>query len=102
MDRSLPIALPIEQIRAYCGKWKISEFSLFGSVLRDDFRPDSDIAVLVSFQPDGPRSLWDLMGMEHELAALLGREVDLIEKEGLRSPFRRHEILTTRRVVYAA
>jgi predicted nucleotidyltransferase len=102
MEQPLPIRLPLDQIVGFCRQWKIREFSLFGSVLRDDFRPDSDIDVLVSFQPGAPWSLWDLVEMQQQLGALLGRSVDLIEKEGLRNPYRRHEILSTRRVVYAA
>jgi predicted nucleotidyltransferase len=102
MERPLPICLPLDQIADFCRQWKIREFSLFGSVLREDFRPDSDIDVLVSFQPGAPWSLWDLVEMQQQLGTLLGRSVDLIEKEGLRNPYRRHEILSTRRVVYAA
>src|SRR5436190_23280015 len=102
MDGQPKIELPLEQIKVFCAKWKIREFSLFGSVLREDFAPQSDIDVLVSFQPDAPWNLWDLVSMQEELRGILGREVDLIEKEGLRNPFRRHEILNTRRVVYAA
>jgi predicted nucleotidyltransferase len=102
MERPLPIRLPLDQIADFCRQWKIREFSLFGSVLREDFRPDSDIDVLVSFQPGAPWSLWDLLEMQQQLGTLLGRSVDLIEKEGLRNPYRRHEILSTRRIVYAA
>jgi len=102
MERPLPIRLPLDQIADFCRQWKIREFSLFGSVLREDFRPDSDIDVLVSFQPGAPWSLWDLVEMQQQLGTLLGRSVDLIEKEGLRNPYRRHEILSTRRIVYAA
>lgn len=74
--------------------------SLFGSVLRDDFGPESDVDVLVSFADDAPWSLWDLTAMRDELAAMLGRPVDLVEKEGLRNPFRRDRILKTRKVIY--
>ncbi len=96
------IDLSLPEIQAFCQKWRITEFSLFGSVLRDDFRPDSDIDVLVSFAPDHPWSLYDIVDMEDELREMLGREIDLVMKGGLRNPFRRHEILKTRRVVYAA
>ena len=102
MEGRLPIDLPLYRIAAFCERWKITEFALFGSVLREDFRPDSDVDVLVSFQPRAPWSLWDLVEMQEELGAIFGRPVDLIEKEGLRNPYRRHEILSTRRVVYAA
>ncbi len=99
---TLPIVLPAEQIERFCRKWMVREFSLFGSVLRDDFRLDSDVDVLVSFQPGHPWSLFDLLDMQDELSAMFHRPVDLVTKGGLRNPFRRHEILTTRRVIYAA
>lgn len=95
------INIPLEQIRDFCRKWKVREFSLFGSVLRDDFRPDSDVDVLVAFVKDSKISLWDWPAMQDELQDIFGgRKVDLVEKEGLRNPFRKHEILTTRQVVY--
>ncbi len=97
----LPIPLDQEKIEDFCRRWKISEFSLFGSVLRDDFRPDSDVDVLVSFDPDIPWSLFDWIDMIEELKEIFGREVDLVEKSGLRNPFRRREILENRQVVYA-
>ena len=99
---SVHLHVPHEKIDDFCRRWKVTEFSLFGSVLRDDFGPDSDIDVLVSFVPDAPWSLFDLVAMQDELRDLFGREVDLVEKEGLRNPFRRHAILTSREVVYAA
>lgn len=102
MDGEPRVEVPIEQVKAFCARWKIHEFALFGSVLREDFRPESDVDVLVSFESGAGWSLWDLMQMQEELETLFGRDVDLIEKEALRNPFRRHEILTTRQVVYAA
>ena len=96
------IALPVDQIVTFCRKWRITELSLFGSVLRDDFRPDSDVDVLVSFTADTHWSLYDWVGMQAELKSVLGREVDLVDKGGLSNPFRRHAILTTRQVIYAA
>ena len=83
-------------------KWRIREFSVFGSALRDDFRPDSDVDVLVSFAADAPWSLFDIVQMQNELKAIFGREVDLVEKEALRNPFRRRAILSGREVLYAA
>ena len=85
-----------------CRKWKVTELSLFGSILRDDFGPDSDIDVLVVFQPEAPWSLWDLMDMKEQLEALFGRPVDMVEKEALRNPWRKRRILSTYKVVYAA
>jgi len=100
VSRNLDI--PMDRIEAFCRKWKIRELSLFGSVLRDDFRPDSDVDVLVSFELDAPWDLFHLVEMRDELIALFGRDVDLVEKEGLRNPFRRRTILDTREVIYAA
>lgn len=94
--------IPERELHDLCQRWQVRELSLFGSVLRDDFGPDSDIDVLVSFQEDAPWSLWDLTTMQDELSALLGRPIDLVEREGLRNPFRRERILSTRRVMYVA
>ena len=96
------IKVPLEQVEAFCRRWKIKELALFGSVLREDFRSDSDIDVLVTFEADGGFTFDNRVEMLDELAAIFGREVDLVEKETIRNPFRRHEILTTKEVVYAA
>src|SRR5437763_8866981 len=91
-----------QPIADFCRRWKVTEFSLFGSVLRADFRPDSDVDVLVTFTSDAPWSLQDLVTMGDQLRQIFGREVDLVEKAGLRNPFRRHAILTHREVIFAA
>lgn len=96
------INVPMEKIAEFCRRWKVRRFSLFGSVLREDFGPDSDVDVLVSFLPDSTWDLLDMVDIRDELVALFGREVDLVEEEGLRNPFRRSRILSTRQVVYAA
>lgn len=96
------IDLPQDKIGSFCRRWKVVELALFGSVLRDDFGPDSDIDVLISFEPQAPWSLWDLFDMRQDLQQLLGREIDLVEKEALRNPFRKYEILNNHEVVYAA
>jgi predicted nucleotidyltransferase len=67
------LQIPEDQIADFCRRWKISEFALFGSVLREDFRPESDIDVLVSFAPDAAWRFYDLMDMKEELEALFGR-----------------------------
>ena len=85
-----------------CLKWKVKELSLFGSVLREDFSPSSDVDVLVSFEPAATWTLWDLMEMKEQLEVLFGRPVDLVEKEALRNPWRKRQILSTYEVVYAA
>src|SRR5947209_4896339 len=78
----MPARIPLdqEQIAAFCRKWQITEFALFGSVLRDDFGPESDVDVLVTFAPEARYSLFDLVDMEQELQQIFGREVDLVEK----------------------
>ena len=96
------IEIPTERISAFCRKWQIAEMALFGSVLREDFGPDSDVDVLVTFAPDVPWSLYDWVDMGDELGAILGRRAHLLASDGLRNPFRRREILTTREVIYAA
>ncbi|MBN2563300.1 MAG: nucleotidyltransferase family protein [Phycisphaerae bacterium] len=100
----MPIQVSIDRdlVAAFCRKWKILEFSLFGSVLRDGFRPDSDIDVLVSFESNAPWSLLDIVTMKEELEGMFGREVDLVEKKALRNPFRRRSILNSYEVIYAA
>jgi uncharacterized protein len=95
-------SIDADRIREFCRKWRITELALFGSSLRDDFRADSDIDLVASFEPAAPWTLWDFVEMRDELAHLFGRPVDLVSKRGLKNPFRRHEILTTRQVIYAA
>jgi hypothetical protein len=102
MSAASHITIPPDALEAFCRKWRVRELSLFGSVLRDDFGPDNDVDVLVSFDEDAPWSLWDLIAMQDELAELVGRPVDLVEREGLRNPFRRRRILETRQVIYGA
>jgi hypothetical protein len=95
------IEIPEKEIADFCRRHRIRTFSLFGSVLRDDFRPDSDIDVLVEFEPNYVPGL-EFFGMPDELAELFGRKVDVVDVKSLRNPFRRHEILRTHQVVYAA
>lgn len=98
----LRIAIPEQQIIEFCRRWKVREFSLFGSAVRDDFGPESDVDVLVRFERDAPWSLFDFVTMRDELANLFGRDVDLVEEESLRNPFRRETVLRDKRVIYAA
>lgn len=96
------IQIPDRSIAEFCRRWRISEFSFFGSVLRDDFRPESDIDVVVSFDSGAAWSLFDLVTMQQELSGILGRPVDLVEEAALRNPYRRAAILSSKQVVYAA
>lgn len=93
------------QLSAFCQRWQIAELSFFGSVLRDDFSPDSDIDILVKFHPDAKPTLFDMVNMRTELEALLGRRVDLVSRRGVeasRNPLRREAILTSAEVVYGS
>jgi predicted nucleotidyltransferase len=92
----------MDMVAAFCRKWQIRELSLFGSALRDDFGPDSDLDFLVSFEPESRWDLFDLVEMREELSQTFARPVDLVEKEAIRNPWRRYEILRTREVIYAA
>jgi uncharacterized protein len=94
-----------KKISDFCQRWRITEFALFGSVLRDDFDAESDLDVLVAFAPDVDWSLLDHVQMEQELEALLGRKVDLLSRRSVersRNWLRRREILDTVEVVYAS
>ncbi|GAB4423606.1 MAG: nucleotidyltransferase family protein [Anaerolineae bacterium] len=99
------IKLSSSSLAEFCRRWQIKELALFGSVLRDDFSDDSDVDMLVSFLPDAGWSLLDAIQLELELAAMLGRDVDLISKPAVeKSPnwIRRRQILDTAQVIYAA
>lgn len=99
------IDLNQERLADFCRRWKITELALFGSVLRDDFGPESDVDVLVTFAPDAHTTLFDMVDMQDELAELLGRRVDLISKRGIersRNYIRTKAILGSAEVVYAA
>ena len=99
------INLPTEKIAEFCKKWKIKEFALFGSVLREDFKPDSDIDVLVTFSEDAKHTLFDVVHMEEELKNIFGRDVDLISRRGIESSrnyIRRKAILSSRKSIYVS
>jgi uncharacterized protein len=101
----MKISIPENKITEFCHKWQINELSLFGSVLRDDFRPDSDIDFLVSFSPQSHHSLFDLVRMQDELKNIFGREVDLVSRQGLESSknyLRKNAILNSLKTIYAA
>lgn len=99
-----PVILETNAIHDFCQRWGIREFALFGSVVRDDFRPDSDVDVLVRFHDDVHRTLYDLSVMTDELEALFGRKVDILTRKSIEnSPnyLRRKEILSSLQVIYA-
>jgi len=98
------IALDKERIVAFCRRWMITEMALFGSVLRDDFGPDSDVDVLVTFAEGARRTLFDLVRMQEELKGVFGREVDLVERAAMeksRNYIRRQDILSSLETIHA-
>jgi hypothetical protein len=95
------IDLPLDEISVICRNYQVSELSVFGSYLSDDFRPDSDIDLLVEFAPDAEIGFLALARMGRELSGILHRPVDLVPKAGLK-PKIRDEVLSGRKVVYAA
>ena len=99
MNEALP--MPLEKLADFCRRYQVRELALFGSMLRQDHRPDSDVDLLVSFEPAAHVTFLTLARMQRELEALLGREVDLVPKDGLKPGIRDH-ILATARVLYAA
>ncbi|MEI7903158.1 MAG: nucleotidyltransferase family protein [bacterium] len=99
------IAIPQDGVTDFCRRWQIVELALFGSVLRDDFRPDSDVDVLVSFHPHAQHTLFDMVHMQEELERLFGRKVDLVSRRGIetsRNHIRRRAILESAEVVYGS
>lgn len=96
------IEVPQEELKEIAKSHGLKELAFFGSVLSDRFGPESDIDVLIEFLPDFNASLYDLVNIKDELEALFNRNVDVVEKTGLRNPFRRHAILSSYEVVYAA
>ena len=95
------IPIPPQALADFCRRNQIRHLGLFGSVLRADFRPDSDLDVLVEFEPGAPVSLFRLADIQDELAALLGRAVDLVPRDGLK-PVIRDAVLASEYVLYAA
>lgn len=99
------ISLNQAAIAAFCQKWKIAELDLFGSVLREDFRPDSDVDLLVTFVPEAAWSLLDRATMADELALIVGRKVDLVNRKALersRNWLRKKAILESAEPLYVA
>ena len=101
---TIKIIMPEEALREFCHRWHIAELALFGSALREDFRDDSDIDLLVRFLPNAGTTLFDMVRMEDELTAMLQRKVDLVSRRGIeasRNTIRRRAILESAQVIYA-
>ena len=94
-----------DKIQSFCLKWKITELALFGSVLRDDFGPASDVDILASFDPAARWSLMALAAMQDEMQKILGRKVDLVERSAIERSenyIRRNHILASVEPFYVA
>jgi predicted nucleotidyltransferase len=103
--KNIKIDIPLEKVNNFCNRWKVKELALFGSILRDDFRPDSDVDFLVSFEEESRWSLFDMIDMQDELKEILGREVDLVERQAVERSenyIRRRHILQSLEPVYVA
>jgi len=101
---TVAIDIPMAQIEAFCQKWQIRKLELFGSVLRDDFGPESDIDMLATFDPEASLSLFDVIEAEFELQEMLGRPVDLVDRSAVERSenwIRRRRILESARTIYA-
>lgn len=96
------IEIPEEKVEDFCRRWKIKEMAIFGSALREDFGPESDVDFLVTFFEQARWSLFDWVEMIEELKKITGREIDLVERESIRNPFRRRSILARMEVLYGA
>ncbi len=97
------LAISQREIEVFCQRWNISVLALFGSVLREDFRTESDIDVLVTFKPETKVRFADLMQMEQELSAIFGRKVGLGTRKSVEDDpnyLRRREILGSAQVIY--
>ena len=104
MDAIPNLQLSQETLDAFCQRWKITKLELFGSVLREDFHPDSDIDVLVTFAPEAEWTLLDFVEMHDEFAELVGRKVDFVERNAVersQNHIRRKSILNSAQVIYA-
>ena len=99
------IAIPSARIAAFCKRWRVAKLALFGFVVRDDFGPDSDVDVLVSFDPGARRTLFDMVRMQDELSRIFGRNADLVTRaavEESRNHIRKKAILDSSEAIHAA
>ena len=100
-DKLRSLGIDLDRLAELCDRWKIAEIALFGSALREDFRPDSDVDLLVTYRPDADWSLLDTVRLDRELAALFGRKVDL-NTPGFLGRYFRDQVLAEAKNVYVA
>jgi predicted nucleotidyltransferase len=84
-----------------CEKYHLSELSVFGSAIRDDFHEGSDVDILISFDDKFYSTICDILDIKDYFSGIFKREIDVVEKEGLRNPLRKEDILSTREIIYA-
>lgn len=96
------IDIPREKIEDFCRRWKIKEMAIFGSALREDFGPESDLDLLVTFSEEARWTLFDWAEMIEELKKITGRDIDLVDRESIRNPFRRRSILARMEAIRGA
>jgi predicted nucleotidyltransferase len=96
------IELPTQQIKAFCEKYGVEQFALFGSVLRADFGPDSDVDVMLKFKPGHGFTFENTPDIQDDLQAIFRRKVDVIEMGRIRNPIRQRAIMDSHQVIYAA
>jgi predicted nucleotidyltransferase len=101
MKVAAKINIPQEQLAVFCQRHHIAYLALFGSVLRDDFGPASDLDLLVEFEPEAKIGLLEFIGIQRELSDLLGRPVDLVPRDGLKWVIR-DEVLASAEAIYNA
>ena len=101
MNDAVTLHISLEELRCLCRRYQVRELALFGSMLHQEHRPESDVDLLVSFQPAARVTFLTLARMQRELETLLGRKVDLVPKDGLKPVIRDH-VLATARALYAA
>jgi predicted nucleotidyltransferase len=101
MNDTAPLRIPSEELTNFCRKYQVRELALFGSMLGPDFDSDSDVDLLVSFEPAARITFLTLGRMQRELEATMGRPADLVPRDGLK-PSIRSQVLATARVLYAA
>jgi hypothetical protein len=101
---AVQLPIPEKEIAAFCKRWKVTELSLFGSAVRDDFSSESDIDALVSFSSQSEWSLFDHIQMKQELKELFGRDVDLVTQRALEQSHNRllrAEILESAKIIFS-
>ena len=99
---ALPISIPAQSIKDLCARYHVTQLALVGSVLTPDFREDSDLDFLISFEEEAHVDTFDLAELADGLRQILGRPVDLIEKKAIRNPYRKQTLLAKMEIIYEA